>query len=65
MRSGNGPAERIDELWGDRAGGGWPPIASAAAIAGYPSLTVPAGLVSGLPVGITFVGPRNQDGLLN
>ena len=60
----NGPAERIDELWGDRSGGGWPPIASAAAIAGYPSLTVPAGLVSGLPAGITFVGPRNQDGLL-
>jgi len=60
----NGPAERIDELWGDRSGGGWPPIASAAAIAGYPSLTVPAGLVSGLPVGITFVGARNQDGLL-
>src|SRR2546427_871277 len=60
----NGPAERIDELWGDRAGGGWPPIASAAAIAGYPSLTVPAGLVRRLPGWVTFVGPRNQDGLL-
>lgn len=60
----NGPAERIDELWGDRGGDGWPPIASAAAIAGYPSLTVPAGLIGGLPVGVTFVGRRNQDGLL-
>jgi amidase len=60
----NGPAERIDEVWGDRGETGWPPIASAAAIAGYPSLTVPAGLVGGLPVGITFVGRRNQDGLL-
>lgn len=60
----NGPADRIDEVWGDREGGGWPSIASAAAIAGYPSLTVPAGRVCGLPVGLTLVGRRNQDGLL-
>lgn len=60
----NGPAELIDHVWGDRRGGGWSQIANAAAIAGYPSLTVPAGLVSGLPVGITLVGNRNQDGLL-
>lgn len=60
----NGPAERIDEVWGDRGETGWPEIASAAAIAGYPSLTVPAGLVGGLPVGITFVGRRNQDGFV-
>jgi amidase len=51
-------------VWGDRRGGGWSQIAGAAAIAGYPSLTVPAGLVSGLPVGVTLVGNRNQDGLL-
>jgi amidase len=60
----NGPAELIDHVWGDRRGGGWSQIAGAAAIAGYPSLTVPAGLVSGLPVGITLVGNRNEDGLL-
>ena len=61
----NGPADRIDEVWGDRKGdGGWPSIASAAAIAGHPSVTVPAGLVRGLPVGITFVGNRFEDGLL-
>ncbi len=61
----NGPADRIDEVWGDRRGdGGWPAIASAAAIAGYPSVTVPAGLVRGLPVGITLVGNRFEDGLL-
>lgn len=60
----NGPAERIDEVWGDRHDGGFSEIASAAAIAGYPSLTVPAGLVRNLPVGITLVGRRNQDGLL-
>jgi amidase len=39
-------------------------IAPAAAIAGYPSLTVPAGLISRLPIGITFVAPRNQEGLI-
>ncbi|MBV8341436.1 MAG: amidase [Gammaproteobacteria bacterium] len=60
----NGPAERIDELWGDRREGGWPSIANAAAIGGFPSLTVPAGMIGGLPIGITFVGNRNQDGLL-
>jgi amidase len=60
----NGPADLIDSVWGDRRGGGFSQIASAAAIAGYPSLTVPAGLVSGLPVGITLVTNRNQDGLL-
>ena len=60
----NGPADLIDPVWGDRRGGGSSQIASAAAIAGYPSLTVPAGLVSGLPVGITLVTNRNQDGLL-
>ena len=61
---GTGPAELIDPVWGDRRGGGGSQIAGAAAIAGYPSITVPAGLVSGLPVGVTFVARRNQDGLL-
>jgi amidase len=28
----------------------------AAAVAGYPNITVPAGFVSGLPVGISFFG---------
>jgi amidase len=60
----NGPAERLDEVWGDRHDTGFAPIASAAAIAGYPSLTMPAGALTGLPVGITLVGNRNQDGLL-
>lgn len=60
----NGPAERLDPVWGDRHDGGFSEIASAAAVAGYPSLTVPAGLIRGLPIGVTFVGRRNQDGLL-
>ena len=64
MAPSNGPAEMIDPVWGDRRGGGGSQIAGAAAIAGYPSITVPGGLVSGLPVGITFVARRDQDGLL-
>ncbi|HXC76520.1 MAG TPA: amidase [Candidatus Acidoferrum sp.] len=60
----NGPAERLDEVWGDRHDTGFAQIASAAAIAGYPSLAVPAGTLTGLPVGLTLVGNRNQDGLL-
>lgn len=66
VASGNGPAELIDHVWGDHYenSGGWPPMCSAAAVAGYPSLTVPAGFVAGLPVGIHFVAPRFHDGLL-
>jgi amidase len=63
---GNGPAELIDHVWGDRYenSGGWPTMCSAAAIAGWPSLTVPAGFVMGLPVGIHFVAPRFREGRL-
>lgn len=66
VASGNGPAELIDHVWGDHYenSGGWPPMCSAAAVAGYPSLTVPAGFVDGLPVGIHFVAPRFHDGRL-
>jgi amidase len=32
------------------------------AIAGYPHLTVPMGLVTGLPVGLSFIGPAFTDG---
>ncbi len=65
LAAGGGPAEPIDPVWGDRTdGGGSPAIASAAAVAGYPSVTVPAGFVRGLPVGVVLVAPRNHDGLL-
>lgn len=60
----NGPADLIDRVWGDRPDGGWPTVASAAATAGYPSITVPAGTIHGLPVGVTLVGPRNAEATL-
>jgi amidase len=34
---------------------------SLAAIAGYPHLTVPMGHIEGLPVGLSFMGPRWSD----
>jgi amidase len=37
---------------------------SPAAIAGYPSVTVPMGLIAGLPVGISFIGPAWSDASL-
>jgi amidase len=46
-----GPAGRTDFVYGDRDAGG---SSTPAAVAGYPSITVPAGAVFGLPVGISF-----------
>jgi amidase len=48
-----GPAHVTDLVHGDRDTGG---STTPAAVAGYPSITVPAGFVSGLPVGISFFG---------
>ncbi|MGB3565451.1 MAG: amidase [Thermoanaerobaculia bacterium] len=48
-----GPAWTTDLVNGDHFLGG---SSSAAAVAGYPNLTVPAGFVRGLPVGISFFG---------
>jgi amidase len=48
-----GPAWITDHVNGDAFGGG---SSSAAAVAGYPNITVPAGFVFGLPVGISFFG---------
>jgi amidase len=49
----SGPAAVRDLLYGDRDTGG---SSSPAAVAGYPSITVPVGDVMGLPVGISFFG---------
>jgi amidase len=54
----NGPAWAIDVVAGDHFGGGY---ASASAVAGYPHVTVPAGFVHGLPIGLSFFGARFAD----
>ena len=48
-----GPSWPTDWINGDHFTGGY---SSASAIAGYPHITVPAGYVFGLPVGISFFG---------
>jgi amidase len=50
-----GPAWLTDYVLGDRHDFS---STGPAAVAGYPAITVPGGYVSGLPVGITFTGPR-------
>jgi len=48
-----GPAWLIDWVNGDCESGG---CSTLAAVAGYPHITVPAGFVFGLPVGVSFFG---------
>ncbi len=48
-----GPACMTDLVNGDRWLGG---STSAAAVSGYPSITVPAGFIFGLPLGLSFFG---------
>jgi amidase len=55
------PSSRIDIVDGDQIAGS---VASLAAVAGYPHLTVPMGDVRGLPVGISFVGRAWSDASL-
>ncbi|MGN6605529.1 MAG: amidase family protein [Jatrophihabitans sp.] len=54
----NQPAWVIDYASGDHEG-----VATygPAAVAGYPSVTVPAGVVDGLPVGVSLVGAAGAD----
>jgi amidase len=49
------PAWKIDAANGDQIGGGG--AGYLAAVAGYPHLTVPMGMVMSLPVGLSFIGP--------
>ncbi|MFL6729477.1 MAG: amidase [Sphingomicrobium sp.] len=56
------PAWKIDAVNGDQISGGG--AGSLAAVAGYPHLTVPMGLVKGLPVGLSFIGPKWSEQLL-
>ena len=56
-----GPAWRTDTVLGDHfTGAGY----GAAAVAGYPSLSVPMGDVRGLPLGLVFLGPKWGEGRL-
>ncbi len=55
------PPWTIDLVDGDHFLGA---SSTAAAVAGYPSVTVPAGYVFGLPVGITFIGAPWSEGAL-
>ncbi len=48
-----GPAHRTDLIYGDRDTGG---SSTYAAVAGYPSITVPAGYLQCLPFGLSFFG---------
>ena len=57
-----GPAWKIDAVNGDQFSGGG--AGNLAAVAGYPHLTVPMGLVKGLPVGLSFMGPKWSEALL-
>ncbi|WP_439658245.1 amidase family protein [Lentzea sp. HUAS TT2] len=54
----SGPARMIDLVNGDH-----PALSSStpAAVAGYPSVTVPAGAPFGLPVGVSFTARPHQD----
>jgi amidase len=54
-----GPAWLTDWVNGDNYSG--PDTSSAAAVAGYPHITVPAGYVHGLPIGISFISTAWQE----
>jgi amidase len=56
-----GPAWLTDYINGDHSGNGF---STPAAVAGYPHITVPAGAVHGLPVGISFVGTAYSEAQL-
>ncbi len=58
----NGPAWMIDLVNGDAFHVG---SSSLAAYSGFPNITVPAGQVAGLPVGLSFIGkPWNEKQLI-
>ena len=58
----NGPAWVSTLGEGDAFTG--PSSSTPAAVAGYPSVTVPAGFDGELPIGLSFIGTRWSDGEL-
>ena len=59
--STGGPAFITDYVNGDHTIDGF---SSPAAVAGYPHITVPAGLFAGLPVGVSFVAGAYAEGTI-
>ena len=57
-----GPACSIDFIYGDRWGG--LSLTSPAAMSGYPHISVPAGFVYDLPVGMSFYAGAYEEGKL-
>lgn len=57
----NGPSWPTDLINGDRYSGG---NSSVAAVAGYPSITVPMGFADALPLGVSFIGRAWSEGRL-
>jgi amidase len=58
-----GAAWLIDTVHGDTSTGGGSG-GTLAAVAGYPHLTVPMGAIRGLPIGLSFIGPKWSDALI-
>lgn len=54
-----GPACSIDTIYGDRWGDVF--LTGPAAMSGYPHISVPGGMVYGLPVGLSFFGPAYSE----
>ena len=54
----NGPAWTIDSVNGDHYMGS---ASALPAVAGYPHLTVPMGMIAGMPVGLSLIGPAWSD----
>ncbi|MBP9664628.1 MAG: amidase [Pyrinomonadaceae bacterium] len=59
----NAPTWMIDTVNGD-CGSGYVGSSSLAAVAGYPNITIPAGFISELPIGISFFGRAWSEGTL-
>ena len=57
-----GPGWLIDGVYGDNYNG--PSSSELPAVSGYPNLTVPMGLVRGLPVGLSFIGAAHSEARL-
>ena len=55
------PAWLTDFINGDHFGDSF---SSPAAVAGYPHITVPAGFIDGLPIGVSFVAGAYAEGML-